>query len=503
MPKNLNSTILASAWLSATDDFQQAIPRPTQQNMAEVVGAFQQPNAGKYFNEVTGLFNTIGRTRIDSRRWEDPLAFLEKGFMQYGYSLRQIAVPWVETRSYDSNSQTLLKRELGKFVEAFHSIDRFTKYERSVVENEFLQSLSPSVGGDGYGLDTFLGAIFDSIYSKEAYDSMQLTLQVLAEADEKFEGGIMRMNVAEPTNEATGKAFIEALQTIALRWRFPSTIYNNVEGLPVFTPLDEIVILTTPEYYSALSVQVVASAFQLDASDIEEVRRRIVLVPSIPIANCGAVIADRDFWLIYRTIFRLENFYNPDQLSQKYILHSQGVWSANPFANIVLLGEFDSTQIPTITMNPTSLVLTPDEVTVAPGGKVNIASDLRGTVTANAGGTGKIGVKPDSVIWDVTIASSEDEPRVLNQRTFVDRFGTLHVQKTGVEIGDTITVNAKSTYINPSGATSEIAATPVTIEIVQPTDIDTDGYDKLVYTEKNDAVVLNGDIVDAANYDED
>lgn len=503
MPKNLNSTILASAWLSATDDFQQAIPRPTQQNMAEVVGAFQQPNAGKYFNEVTGLFNTIGRTRIDSRRWEDPLAFLEKGFMQYGYSLRQIAVPWVETRSYDSNSQTLLKRELGKFVEAFHSIDRFTKYERSVVENEFLQSLSPSVGGDGYGLDTFLGAIFDSIYSKEAYDSMQLTLQVLAEADEKFEGGIMRMNVAEPTNEATGKAFIEALQTIALRWRFPSTVYNNVEGLPVFTPLDEIVILTTPEYYSALSVQVVASAFQLDASDIEEVRRRIVLVPSIPIANCGAVIADRDFWLIYRTIFRLENFYNPDQLSQKYILHSQGVWSANPFANIVLLGEFNSTQIPTITMNPTSLVLTPDEVTVAPGGKVNIASDLRGTVTANAGDTGKVGVKPDSVIWDVTIASSEDEPRVLNQRTFVDRFGTLHVQKTGVEVGDTITVNAKSTYINPSGATSEIAATPVTIEIVQPTDIDTDGYDKLVYTEKNDAVVLNGDIVDAANYDED
>ena len=473
--------------------------------MAQVIGAFQQPNAGKYFNEVTGLFNTIGRTRIDSRRWEDPLAFLEKGFMPYGHSLRQIAVPWVETRSYDSASQTLLKCDLGKFVEAFHSIDRFTKYSRSVVENEFLQSLSPSVGGDGYGLDTLLGAVFDSIYSKEAYDSMNLTLQVLAEADEKFEGGLMRMNVAEPTDKNTSEAFIQALQTIALRWRFPSTVYNNVEGLPVFTPLDEIVILTTPEYYSALSVKVVASAFQLDASDIQEVRRRIVLVPSIPIANCGAVVADRDFWLIYRTVFRLENFYNPDQLSQKYILHSQGVWSANPFANIVLLGEFQSTQIPTITMNPTSLVLTPEEVTIAPGGKVNIASDLRGTVTANAGGTGNIGVKPDSVIWDVTIASSDDEPipRVLNQRTFVDRFGTLHVQKTGVEVGDTITVNAKSTYINPSGVTQEIEAEPVTIEIVQPRDIELDGYNKLVYTDKSEAVVLNGNVVDVTNYDEE
>ena len=47
----------------------------------------------------------------------------------------------------------------------------------------------------------------------------------------------------------------------------------------------------------------------------------------------------------------------------------------------------------------------------------------------------------------------------LNSRTRVDNYGVLHVQKSGVKKGDTLTVTATSTYRNPSGATTPHTAT--------------------------------------------
>ena len=453
--------------------------------MAEVVGAFQEPNAGRYFNEVTGLFNTIGMTRIQSRRWENPLEFLEGNYLQYGHSIRDLAVRWVQAHCYDSEAQTLLKRRLPDFVESFHSIDRFDKYPTSISRTEFIQSLTPSINGDGYGLDTLLGAIFDSIYSPEAYDSMRYTLQVLAEADKKW--GLMRVNVPEPTTEQNGKDFMIELEGLALRWKFPSTIYNNVEGLPVFSRPEDLVIFTTPEYYASLNLNVVAGIFQLPASQVEEIRRRIVLVPDFPIPNVGAIIADRAFWVIHRTVFQLESVYNPEQLVTNYYLHSQGVWSASPFANIVLLGDFENeTVVPVITVTPSGITLTPFSDKVMAGGQVQIRCELEANIATDPEGesTGCIGKEPDSTTWEIVAP----EGTILNRRTFIDRFGVLHVQKTGIEPGTQLTINATSTYINPSGETQEFtASTTITVEAWENPETDSTEENQLGYTDIRDA----------------
>lgn len=496
MPQNLNSTILQSAWLAGSTDYQQNIPECSQGEVSATIAAFNEPNAGRYFNEITGLFNTIGMTRIKSRRWENPLEFLEGGALRYGHTVREIAVKWAKAHCYDSDAQTLLKRNLPKMVESFYSLDRFDRYDTSISRTEFLQSLTPEINGDGYGLDTLLGAIFDSIYSPEAYDSMRYTLQVIAEADDAW-GGLMRENVPEIVDKETGAQFMKTIEALALRWRFPSTIYNNVDGLPVFTTPDDLVLLTTPETLAAIDFDTLANLFHAERG--EDIRRRVVLVPDFPIPNVRAILADRSFFVIHRSLFTLENFYNPQQIVTNYYLHSQGVWSASPLANIVLLGDFESTEIPTVTVTPTTLVLTADEQQVARGGMVHINADLRGTVSGD--NTDGVGVKPDSVIWNVTAADADDEPIELNKNTFVDRFGNLHCQKTGISANDILTVSAVSTYINPSGETTEIAATPITITVTDPTEVK-GKFDKLVYTEKNDAVVLDGEIIDKAAFED-
>ena len=70
-----------------------------------------------------------------------------------------------------------------------------------------------------------------------------------------------------------------------------------------------------------------------------------------------------------------------------------------------------------------------------------------------------IAVEPDSATFEVSATNADaDEAVALNTRTYVDAYGVLHVQKTGLTEGDRITVTAKSTYVNPSGATQDYTA---------------------------------------------
>ena len=488
--KNLNSTILASAWESASTDFQQLVPPPSQSRMSEVIAAFEMPNAGRLFQEVTGLFTTIGVTRIKTQRFENPLAFLESSFMSYGANVREMGIKWTRAHSYASDSQALLKRHLPKFVEAFHQIDRLDKYPQTVSRTEFIQSLQPGIGGeDGTGLDTLLGGVFDSMYSPEAYDSMRYTLQTIAEADNSWgeingrgQYGLMRVNVPEIVDKDTGEQFMQTLESLALRWRFPSTIYNNVPDLPVFTDPEDLVIMVTPETLAAIDFRTIANLFHEERA--EDVRRRIVVVPDFPIPNVRAVLADRNFFVIHRTFFSLESFYNPDQVTTNYWLHSQGVWSASPLANIVLLGDFEDTEIPTITVEPASLTLTPAFNEVAMGKQVLIRAELSGSVSVTPEGasTGSICVKPNAVTWEI----EAPEGVSLNRRTYIDRFGNLHVQKSGIEAGTALTITGTSTYINPSGETTELTAT-ATVTVVEDEPCKHTCKDQLAYTDIRNA----------------
>ena len=76
--------------------------------------------------------------------------------------------------------------------------------------------------------------------------------------------------------------------------------------------------------------------------------------------------------------------------------------------------------------------------------------ELVGTISPTSDA---IEVKPDAATFEVSSSAT------LNSRTYVDDYGVLHIQKTGLESGDTVTVTATATYINPSAATSTFTDT--------------------------------------------
>ena len=183
-------------------------------------------------------------------------------------------------------------------------------------------------------------------------------------------------------------------------------------------------------------------------------------------------------------------FFNPGTRTLKYYYWANGMIGFNPAANAVLFTTDEGTTIPTITVAPSGLEFEETAVNVVPGGEVQLKLNLTGTITGD-NPDGLIAVEPDAALFSV---STTVEGLELNTRTYVDAYGVLHVQKSDVKAGDTITVTAKSAYINPSGTTNTYAAT-ATATIVDATgdgakNEPVDERPFIQYTDEKDSVAV-------------
>ena len=110
------------------------------------------------------------------------------------------------------------------------------------------------------------------------------------------------------------------------------------------------------------------------------------------------------------------------------------------------------TSVLTVKQAVTGMNATIDNAKPVAGGTAQITIKLVGTLTPEADG---IEVAPNAATYDVTVsrASGSTTTPVNSPSTRVDEYGVLHVSKN-LKTGDVITIACKSTYINPSGATT-------------------------------------------------
>lgn len=448
----LNSTILEKAWLSGTNDYQQRIPNPAISSYAEHVAALFDPMNNDLYNQFSGMLVGLMGTYVESKLFENPLRALKKPAAQWGNTERRVAVKYLQAHSYKVDDETLLKLEKPEFVEWFYSVGEPRRYDFSWSKYEMQRVFA----ADGYGYDDLLAATISQMYSSDNYDEMNIMIQMFAEADQRM-GGLFRYNLsAAPTTEATGKELLTGIRAVAGRMKFPTRLYNHID-VPVFETGDTLILWVTPETQANLDVNTLASVFQLDKADI---KYRVITIPEFPIPNVYAALTSEDFVYARDVYYGIEPpFYNPANMTSKYYLQHAEMIGFNPAANCVLFTTDANTAIPTITMTPTGLEFAEDELECEAGGTVQLALNLVGSVSDP---DSVISVEPDAGLFEVSAsrtADNETVPVALNSRTYVDSYGVLHLQKTGLETDDVITVTAKSAYINPSGATTVFTAT--------------------------------------------
>lgn len=440
----LNSTILERAWLSGSNDFQQRIPNPATNAYANVVAHLFAPMNNDLFNEFSGLLNGLNATYVDIKRFENPLRSLKKPAAAWGNSERHVAVKFLQAHAGRFDDETLLKVEKPEFVEWFYSVAEPRRYEFSWSRQEMVRAFA----ADGYGYEDLLQATITQMLSSADYDEMNIMIQMFSEADARM--GLYRYNIsAAPTTEATGKELLTAVRAVAGRMQFPTTRYNHID-VPVHENPETLILWLTPEVRANLDVQTLSSVFQLDLANIQY---RIITIPEFPIPNVYAALTSEDF-IYYRDFMTgLEPpFYNPGNRTMKYYYWANAMIGVNPAANCVLFSTDSNTVTPTITMAPSSFAFSPDSATVNPGDVIQLHYNLAGTVTGDSKDI--IGVEPDSAFFTCAAVSALSAPVALNSKTYVDNYGKLHIQKSGLTTGDVITVTAVATYVNPSGSTS-------------------------------------------------
>ena len=418
----------------------------------ESMDALFDPLNRNYLNQFLDmLVNRIGATYVHSTRWDNPLAAFKRQMLNYGSTIQEIAPKWIKAHSYMDDSETLLKMERPEVQAWYHSVNREDRYPITVQLDELRMAFT-----DEYGLNNLVAAIMTVPQNSDSYDEFQIMKQLIAEYEDKW--GFYKQNLsAMPTDETTGKEFLTKLRTLTGKLQFPSTLYNStaITDIPVFAKMDELILMVTPEVQASLSVEVLASLFNMDKADVQV---RTVVIDEFPIPNAVALLTTRDWFVCSDTVYTTTSFYNPETMSTKYYLQHWGVYSASPFVPAILFTTAAGTEVPTITQRVTGIELAVDDETLDAGGETQLTVTLQGSVSPSGEG---IVVAPNAARYEVVAVDGNFE---LNANTYVDRDGVLHIQKSGGIEGKSVKVTAYATYINPSGTTTEYSD-DVTIEV--------------------------------------
>lgn len=441
-----NSTILDRIWLSGTNDYQQRIPQTTQNDIAATQAALFAPENLNLYNQfVDALVNRIGSTYVHQQEWSNPLRVFKKDMLRYGDKAQEIAAKWIRSHSYADDREDVFKMYRPDANVWFHTVNRREFYPVTVNREELEFAFT-----EEYGLNAFVAAIMQAPKNSDEYDEYRIMLQLLAYYENNF-GFYKQTLSAAPTDEATAKELLTHLRSYAGKLRFPSSRYNAglIKDVPVFANPNELVVLMTPETNAVIDVYALAAAFNMDR---ESIQQRIVMVDEFPFPNAVALLTTEDFFQCRDKLNQTTSQYNPLTLGTNYFLHRWGMYSVSPFVPAVLFTTDSSTSIPTVTQSLTAIDLSADSnATPSAGSKVQLSIELTGTLDPATGTPIKLA--PESAIF--TVGVTRDGEGINSARTWVDEYAILHIGEELLE-DDVITVTATSSYVNPSGATTEM-----------------------------------------------
>lgn len=450
-----NVTILDNVWLNGTNDFQQRIPRPTQQGIDSTMQALFDPMNRNYYNQfVDTLVMRIGQTFVHQQSFKNPLAVFKKATMRYGSTVQEVAVKWVKGHSYIDDAEDVFKMHRPDAAVWYHSQNRRDQYDMTVVQTELRSAFTRE-----NGINEFIAQCLKAPMNADEYDEYRIMLQLIAFYEKNF-GFYKHHLTGAPSDEATGKEFLKAVRTLTGKLRFPNTIYNGVRlpELPVFAAPSELVLFTTPEIDASIDVDTLAMLFHMEKADVQI---RKVIVDEFPIPNAVALLTTEDFFQCRDTVYQTDSIYNPKTLGTNYYLNHWGIYSVSPFVPAILFTTDAGTEVDTVTQKLTSLSLSADKTAADAGDIVQLTASLTGTLTPSSS---TIQLAPEACVYKLSATESAGGSSLqLPSTTYVDEYARLHLGKS-LKSGNVIKVDATSTYVNPSGETASLSAdTSVTI----------------------------------------
>lgn len=407
-------------------DFSGRIPECNQNTLAQIGEIFDSDSdlANAFLKEI---LNRIGLVTLNYDRYENNLKLLKQGRLEFGETVEEIAFGLVQAKcDYDVEAGVLDVFQITKpeVASALHNVNFQQKYPVSITHADLRKAFTSE-----RSLGSFIDGIMTSLYNSYEVDEQLSYKNLITQALNKGFGVVKFIDPV--TNEATGKAFVKQIKSLATKLGFMSNQYS-MYGLPQFSRPQDLMIMLDADTDASIDVDVMAAAFHMDK--VEFLNSGIkILIDEFPNPQVHAIVANRRFFQIYDNDFSLDSIYNPSNRVWNYFLHVWEIISASPFMQAVIFAEKDSGSVTSVTINPAT-------VTENTGNSVKL--------TATVNGTGLVSGK---VTWSMTGSGTDNNGIPYSS---INQNGTVEIGKR--ETAKTLTVTATSTQDTTKSGTATV-----------------------------------------------
>lgn len=422
---------------SNPQSFSQYVPLATKDNVLEVgQGILINQTLQNAF--VTDLVERIGKVVVTRISLQNPLKKFKKGFMPQGRTIEQIFTDITKGKKYDPENAetTLFQREIPNVKVLFHERNRQDFYEQTI-SDEQLQSAFVSWGA----FENFVSSIINAIYNSaevEEFEYMKLLV------DNYYSKGMFTViPVTDPTTSSTAATeFVKKVRATSRKMSLNngSRDYNAL-AVRTKTDIQDMHLIIDADLEAEIDVDVLAKAFNMDKASF---LGNVTVIDNFASSGLEAVLIDKDWYMVYDNLIKLENVRNAKGLYWNYFYHVWQTMSVSRFANAVAFVSGTVAPITQVIIDPTILAL-----------KQGKSFEFTAYVRATDGQT-------HNVSWSVEGSTSSSS---VMGSTAIDSNGLLTLDAT--QTGELL-VKAISTYLDTTtqttlSASATSGATTITV----------------------------------------
>lgn len=355
---------------SSSPQFQQYVPLANAENIAEV-GSGILVNQSVQNEFVSALVDRIGLTVVRAVSLKNPLKKFKKGQLPLGRTIQEIFVDLAEEHMYDADlaESQVFKREIPDVSTLYHERNRQSFYKQTVQDSS-LQTAFISWGT----FDEFISRIIAAIYNSAEVDEYKYMKLVL---DNYAAKGLYKfIEVSDPVaSDVSAKDFVKKIRATAQKMTLPMGSRDfNAMAVHTVTPMEDLHLIIDADIQAQIDVEVLARAFNMDKTSF---LGHVTVIDGFATTGMKAVLVDRDFFMVYDTLHKMETIRNPQGLYWNYYYHVWQVLSASRFGNAVAFVT-DQANIPEVTQ----VILSPSVASIKAGNKLEFKTTVRSTVDA-------------------------------------------------------------------------------------------------------------------------
>lgn len=417
-----NVDILNAIRNDASQEFADAIPVASGDNVREVGRLIMADQ--NYTNEfLMALVNRIGRTIITAKSWNNPLSKFKMGLLEMGEVVQDIFVNSVEERVYSMyDAETnVFKIAIPDIRACYYAINSQKVYKATINESMIAQAfLSKN------GLYDLVNKIMSRMQLQDEDYEFKVMQNCIKDCADKGQFYPVVLSNA-PTDESSAKELVKQARAMFSKIKYPSTKYNFT-GVKNLSNIDDIIIIIDSDTEALLDVNVLASAFNMEKA---EFLGHLVVIPKMPVANCYAIMCDKNWWKVWDNKITTQSIYNTEGLYYNTTYHHWATYHYSPFENAIIF----TTNASAIT----TLTITNDTITANADTTVTIEPTIVATGNASK-----------SINFEATSGSQYIAEMTSDGKTCQVKI------RPDAPVGATIAIKATSNFDNTKNATAII-----------------------------------------------